>query len=170
PSTPRRAAPGSARTARRRTTGTARERPRRGGGRRAPSEPGRPGSQQALFLLLLAGDAPLRPRHRLQALAVHLVLAHDADAEAMVLDADEGLVDELQQVALRVGQAEEEFLGVRVRRLVGDVLRALLVGLLAVGLVLLVRLQDLLLLLDQLLPEGLQLLVFHVSRRLLFLG
>src|SRR5262249_44021468 len=123
--------------------------------------PRRERSQEALLLLLLAGDASLGPRHCLQPLLLHLVLADDAEAVAMALDSDEGLVDELEQVALRVGEAEEELLGIGVGRLVRDVLRALLVGLLAVGLVLLVGLEDLLLLLDQLLPEELQLLVFH---------
>ena len=42
----------------------------------------------------------------------------------LVLDADERLVHELQHVALGVREAEQELLGVGVRGLVGDVLRA----------------------------------------------
>ena len=83
----------------------------------------------------------------------------------LVVDADEGLVHELEHVALGVREAEEELLGVGVRGLVRDVLRAVLVGFLAVGLVLLVGLQDLLLLLEQLLPEALDLLLFHAAPR-----
>src|SRR6185436_2596577 len=128
---------------------------------------GPPRSEQPLLLLLLAGDAVLGPGHGLQALAVHLVFADDAHAEAPALHAVERLVDELEHVALVVRQAEEELLGVGVAGLVRDVLRPVLVGLLAVGLVLVVGLEDLLLLEDQLLPERLELFLFHFSRGLL---
>src|SRR5262249_37698085 len=104
--------------------------------------PPEPGSQQALLLLLLARDAVLRPGHRLRALVAHLVFAQDAEAVGAAADALQGLVHELEHVALVVRQAEQELLGVGVRRLVGDVLRPLLVGLLAVSLVLVIVLQD----------------------------
>src|SRR5688572_1279951 len=106
-------------------------------------------SQEALLLLLLAGEATLRPGHRLQALPVHLVLAHDAHAVVLAPHPHQRLLHELQHVALVVREAEEELLGVRVGGLVRDVLCALLVRLLPVGLVLVVGDQDLLLLLDE---------------------
>src|SRR6185295_4530286 len=98
------------------------------------------------LLLFLAREAKARPRHGLEPLEVHVVLAGGADAEAARLDAHDRLVHLLQHVALGVGQAEQEFLGVGVRGFVGDVLRGLAVGLLAVALVLVVGLEDLLLL------------------------
>jgi hypothetical protein len=114
-----------------------------------------------LLLLLLARDAPLGPGHRLQALLVQLLLAHDTDAEAAILDPDERLVHELEHVALRVGEAEQELLRVGVGGLVRDVLRALFVRFPAVALALRVGDQDLLLLLQKLLPEAFHLLLFH---------
>jgi len=119
-----------------------------------------------LLLLLLAGEAVLGPGDRFQPLLVHLVVAHHAHAVAAAVDAAERLVDQVQHVALRVGEAEQELLGVGVRCLVGDVLGALLVRLLAVGLVLVVRDEDLRLLDDEPLAESLQLLLVHSRHRL----
>src|SRR5918994_7597759 len=62
-------------------------------------------SQETRLLLLLAGDAPLGPRHRFQALLVQLLLAHHARPVLAVVDAHDGLVDEGEHVALGVGEA-----------------------------------------------------------------
>jgi len=116
------------------------------------------------------GPAPVSPGRKCTAwprarppgaFAVQLLLAHDAGAEATVVDPDQRLVHELQHVAFGVGKAEEELLGVGVGRLVRDVLRALFVRLPAVALALRVGDQDLLLLLQQLFPEAFHLLLFH---------
>src|SRR5580698_322442 len=90
--------------------------------------------EQSLLELLLALDAVPRPRYRFEPLGVDLIAAADALAEAAFAHADERGVDHLQQRALVIALAEEEFFGVRAGGAVGDVLRRVFISGAAIGL------------------------------------
>src|SRR6516225_6248980 len=77
--------------------------------------------QQPLFLFFLTTDAVLRPRHRFQPLLLHLFLAVGAGSVFVVTDALQRFVNQVQNGAVRVGLPEQEFLGVRIRCLVGKI-------------------------------------------------
>src|SRR5215475_952866 len=83
--------------------------------------------QQALLEFFLALDAMARPRHRLQTLGVDLLATVDALTEAAFADTRKGVFHHLQKLALVVALMEQEFLVVRIRRLVGDVLRRIVI-------------------------------------------
>ena len=94
--------------------------------------PGPPGSEQALFLFLLALDAVARPRNSFEPLDLHFFLACHAMPVTAFLDAPDGLFHELQDATIVIALVEEEFLGVGIRRLVSDVLSDFLINVPAV--------------------------------------
>ncbi len=57
--------------------------------------------QQSLLQLFLALDAVARPGHSFETLGINFFAAVDAFAEAAFADADEGLVDHLQESGAR---------------------------------------------------------------------
>src|SRR5580692_5606638 len=90
--------------------------------------------QQSLLQLFLAFDAVPRPRNGFQALGIDFFSAMDAFAETAFADAGESFVDHLQRLPVVIALAEQEFLGVRTGRAVGDVLRGVFVRGTAIGL------------------------------------
>src|SRR6478672_5804831 len=84
--------------------------------------------QQAFLELLLTDDAVAGPGDGLEPLAVDLVAALDALAEAAVIDTLQGLVHLLEYLAVGVGQRVEELLGVGAAGLVGEILGSLVLG------------------------------------------
>src|SRR5208282_981217 len=83
--------------------------------------------QQTFFLLLLAGQAMLSPGHRLEPLLLDFVLATGAKAVGALAHAGKRVLDELEGDAIRVRLAEQELLGVGVRRFIGQVYGRILV-------------------------------------------
>src|SRR5579871_256797 len=88
--------------------------------------------EDALFQLLLAGDAVAGPGHGVQTLGIDLVAARDALAKVPLANAVKGAVDHLQQLAVGVALVEEELLVVGIGRAIGNVLRRLQIGVTAV--------------------------------------
>jgi len=86
------------------------------------------GFEQALLSLFLALDAVASPRHGFEALGVDLLAAGDAFSEAAFADAGESAIHHIEQLAVVVALAEEEFLVVGTGGAIGDVLRGLIVG------------------------------------------
>lgn len=87
----------------------------------------RQGLQQPLFHLLLAGDAVLGPRYRLEPLLLQLFLAVRAHAVFIRVDALQRRVDHVQDRAVRIGHAKEELLRVGVRCLVREINRRIFI-------------------------------------------
>ena len=83
--------------------------------------------QQALLRLFLAGDAVTGPGHSFEALLLQFLVAGNAFAKRAVLNAGERVVHQLQERAIVVRLAEEEFLGVGVRRFVSEIYRRIFV-------------------------------------------
>src|SRR5208337_2394945 len=86
---------------------------------------------RALFHFLRTRKAVFRPRHCLQALLLQLLLAIGAGAVLVVADALQGLVNHIQDGAVGIGLTEEEFLGIGVGSLIGEVDGGVVVGLAA---------------------------------------
>jgi hypothetical protein len=123
--------------------------------------PGRPESEQALFLFLLALDAVTRPGNRLQPFLLDLFLTGDTASVIAILDAGERFFDKLENAAMVVTLMEEEFLGVRIGGLVGDVLGDFFIDLPPVLLRLGDKPQQLFLLTQQAFPVVLDFLFVH---------
>src|SRR6266403_1732175 len=67
------------------------------------------------------------PRHGFKALGVDLFAARNALSEAAFADARESAIDHIEQLAVVIALAEEEFLVIGTGGAVGDVLRRLIV-------------------------------------------
>src|SRR5277367_718275 len=63
--------------------------------------------QQTLLHLLLTGDAVLRPGYRLQTLLLQFVLTVGAHAIIVRIDALQRRVDQIEDLAIRIGHAEQ---------------------------------------------------------------
>src|ERR1022692_1404984 len=100
---------------------------RRRGKRHERAEGYRRGLEQAFFFLFLAGEAVAGPGHGLEALLLQLLVAGHTFTERIVLHPRERFLDQLQQRAVVVRLAEKEFFRVRVRGLVGEIHRRVLV-------------------------------------------
>ena len=85
------------------------------------------GFQQALLGFFLARDAMASPGHGFEALGVDLFAARNAFSEAAFADASQSAIDHIEQLAVVVALAEEEFLVVGTGGAIGDVLRGLIV-------------------------------------------
>src|SRR5271154_1365767 len=90
-----------------------------------------PRLEDSLLLLFLAGDAVTRTRHSFQALLLQLLMAGATFAKFFVLDSRQRSFDERKQPAIIVRLAEEEFLGVGIGSLVGEIYRGVFVSLAA---------------------------------------
>ena len=119
--------------------------------------------QQSLFQLFLALDAMARPGHGIQAFGVDLLAAMNAFAETAFADANQGLVDHLQQMPFIVALAEQKFFRVGTGGTVGDILRGIFIGGTAVFLRTCHRASQLLLPCFQSLFECFQFLFIHKS-------
>ena len=69
----------------------------------------------------------LGPRYRFEPFLLHLFLTVCADSVIIGLKALECRIDHVQDRAVRIGHAKEEFLGVGIRRFVGEVHRRVFV-------------------------------------------
>ena len=79
--------------------------------------------RSGLFLgLLLAVDAVGSPGKGLEPFPADLPAAQLAETEIVLVQSPEGIVDQHQLVALRIGKTQEKFLGVGTLGLVDDVL------------------------------------------------
>jgi hypothetical protein len=85
------------------------------------------GFEQTLLGFFLTLDAMAGPGHSFEALGVDLFAAGDAFSEAAFANASESAIDHVEQLAVVVALAEEEFLVVGTGGAVGDVLRGLIV-------------------------------------------
>jgi hypothetical protein len=83
--------------------------------------------QQTLFHFLLTSNAVLGPGYCFEPLLLHLFLAVGADAVFIGVDALQSRIDHVEDRAVRIGHAEEEFLRVGVRCLVREVHRRIFV-------------------------------------------
>jgi len=86
------------------------------------------GFEQALLGFFLALDAVASPGHGFEALGVDLFAAGNAFSEAAFADASESAINHVEQLAVVVALAEEEFLVVGTGGAIGDVLSRLIVG------------------------------------------
>ena len=86
------------------------------------------GFEQALFGFFLALDAMPRPGNGFEALGIDLFAARNALSEAAFADAGKGAIDHVEQLAVVVALAEEEFLVVGTRGAIGYVLSGLVIG------------------------------------------
>jgi hypothetical protein len=78
--------------------------------------------QQALFQLLLAGDAIARPRNSLKPLGIDVITAIDAFSKNSLANASKRYLNHLQQLPLVVALVKEKFFGVGIGCTVSDVL------------------------------------------------
>jgi hypothetical protein len=81
------------------------------------------GFQQTLLGFFLARDAMPGPGHGFEALGVDLFAARNAFSEAAFANAGQGAIDHIEQLAVVVALAEEEFLVIGTGGAIGDVLR-----------------------------------------------
>ena len=93
----------------------------------APHEKLLSGFEQTLLGFLLALDAMAGPGHGFEALGVDLFATGDAFSKAAFADASESAIHHVEQLAVVVALAEEEFLVVGTGGAIGDVLRGLIV-------------------------------------------
>lgn len=119
------------------------------------------GFELALLGLLLALDAMARPWHRFQALRVDFLATGDTLPETAFAEAGESAVHHQKQLAVVVALAKQEFLVVRTRGTIGDILRGLFIGRATVLLVAGNHVAQFLLSCFQSFSEVLQLLLFH---------
>jgi hypothetical protein len=93
----------------------------------APHEILLSGFQQTLLGFFLALDAMASPGYGVEALGIDLFAAGDAFSEAAFTDARESTIDHIEQLAVVIALAEEEFFVVGTGGAVGDVLRGLVI-------------------------------------------
>src|SRR5208282_2434342 len=86
------------------------------------------GFEQALLGFFLALDAVAGPGHGFKTLGVDFFAAGDTFSEAAFADASESAIDHVEQLAVVVALAEEEFLVIGTGGAVRDVLSGLIVG------------------------------------------
>ena len=70
----------------------------------------------------------LSPRHGFQSLLLHLVLAVRTHAVLFLLNAFQRRFDHVQNGPVSVGHAKQEFLGIGIRRFVGQIHRGIFVS------------------------------------------
>ena len=85
-----------------------------------------------MFLLLLTLDAMPRPGHGVQPLLLHLAPAGHTDSVRTCFHSLEGFLNQMQDEAVIIALLKQEFFGVGIARLVGEILRRLFVGLASV--------------------------------------
>jgi hypothetical protein len=88
--------------------------------------------QQTLFLLFLTLNAVAGPRHGIQAFALDVLLALNAEPVGTLVSSPERILDKLEDATIVITLVEKKFLGVRIRGPVSGVLRNLIVGLAAI--------------------------------------
>src|SRR5580704_5478885 len=84
--------------------------------------------QKALFVLFLAGCAVAGPRHSFQPFLLQLGFAVHAGPKSIVADAVERFVDLLQGSSIRIVLSEQELFGIRIRSLIRQVYRRIVIG------------------------------------------
>jgi hypothetical protein len=101
------------------------------------------------------------PRDRIQALGLNLFLAGRAEAEGRRLNAIQRVVDQMEHAPIVVALVEEEFLGVGIRGLIGNILSAFFVRFSSILFGFRYQAQQLCLFGKQTLPENFSLSLVH---------